>query len=389
MFVRYIGPIAAKTGYAQAAHDYLCALKAADVQVCAIPYLDVDTADLDVRYDHLVEDIWRDPFIASHHVVHTIPRYAHIFAEGKYAPIEAGCKKICITTWETDKLPADAVESLQRAFDLIIVPCRFCRDVFERSGISPAKLAIVPHAYDPGFMQRAKDLRWTTDWSPPRPFVFYTVGVAGARKNLIGTLLAYWTAFAGRKDDVLLRVVTPYVPIEVDSLVARMGLPELAPVEWIQKRLTDAELRVLHQGSHCYISATRGEAWGLGAFEAAQTGNLVVMPDFGGQVDFLRYAHHVIVPCQLTPAVADEEQLAEVRIGGMTVKTKGTNAPIGIDATQNWAEPDIVEMAGILRRAYAGVPRAGAPWPNQPFTYKEVGGELRRLFANLEKTNVT
>lgn len=378
MKVRYIAPFGCRTGYAQAAQDYISALVACGVEVEIVPLNEGSLDTLDGRYHHLLPNVVSDLEDVTHHVVHTVPGYAHLFATGDYAP-EEGVKRVCVTTWETDKLPQQFVDSLTKAFDLIVVPSRFNRNVFVSSGIPSAKVAVVPHTYDPKFWQRPDDARWTAGWVPPRPMVFYGISVWGSRKNLVGTLLAYWHAFSDPTYNVVFKVLCPQPPDgEIENLIQRCALDHFAPVEFITKQLSEDELRQLHHESHCYIAATRGEAWGLGAFEAAATGNLVIMTGYGGQMDFLTRANRAIVPHQMTPVAPETYGSGTLNVAGMRLRGVSRAAPTGFSADQCWAEPDLVAMALAMRRAYDGPPTHQGPPDMTPFTYETVGPQLRK-----------
>ena len=43
----------------------------------------------------------------------------------------------------------------------------------------------------------------------------------------------------------------------------------------------------MHDMGDCFVSLSRTEGWGLGAFEAARLGKPVVMTGYGGQLEYL------------------------------------------------------------------------------------------------------
>lgn len=342
MRVRYYGPFGKPTGYAQAGHDYLAALAKAGVELDIWPMFEANDADLPERYHHLTQYLDRPDDLPTHIVVHTIPKYADVVLDDMGQQPEV--PKTLITTWETTLIGRDTAEMLNGVFDLVVVPSEWNAEVFRQSGVE--RVCVVPHCYDP--------TAWPmSNLRPLRPYTFYTVGVFGERKNLMGLLRAYLTAFTA-KDDVLLKICTPYVTTEdVQYLVQRIGLEDLPPVEFlgVGQRLTEKELWELHASSHCYVTATRGEAWGLGAFEAAIMGNPVISPGFGGHRDFLQhYSGWHEVPYQLTPAIADAVQVVNpITIGGFKIMPMAAGAPLGIAGDQSWAEPDLSYLQSLMR----------------------------------------
>ena len=396
MKLRWVGPFACPTGFGRASHDYLSALVRAGADLDIVPIHDAEPDDLEPRYRHLLDYVLRDGFQPTHQVVHTIPRYAHEFVTSDLDP-GPGVVKLALTTWETDRLPYEIGKLLDENFDLTIVPCAFNREAFADAGC--AFVADVPHCYDPAWWAQP------TAAPPDDRFVFTTVGVWCDRKHLLGLLKAYFSVFTA-EDNVLLRIACPRVDTNaLQSFVSRAGIRHPPAVEFVTKRMTEDELREFHGTGHCYVTASRGEAWGLGAFEAMILGKPVIAPSFGGSPEFLqRYEGYSPVPYHLTPAVADEMQLSDpVEIAGLRFVPVSTVAPTGIAADQYWAEPDLYTLAQAMHRyATHRVGEPAARWPGAPeygpgryryatslalarYTYETVGAELRDLIEKTEK----
>jgi hypothetical protein len=162
---------------------------------------------------------------------------------------------------------------------------------------------------------------------------------------------------------------------EIEALFERAALPSVPPTEFLTKPLDELELRQLHRGHDVFISATRGEAWGLGAFEAALTDNLVIMPEYGGPIDFLSYARWLRVSYELTPVLPELHTARSVNLGGVRLRTVAKAAPTGIDASHLWAEPSLMTMVEHLRHA-PYVISTNRPAPHERlrlFAYDQVG----------------
>jgi hypothetical protein len=381
--VRYYSPFALRTGYAQAAHDYQMALLRAGVELDISPLNDVESPDdLEPRYRELADHVGTmDDAEITHQIVHTIPAAAHFFTEGEYEP-PPHVRKVCFTTWETSKMPYSMVTSLMRAFHKVVVPSEWNRDILVESGMPDEKVAVVPHTYDPEFWRPADDDRWRMGWILPKPLNFYTIGVWGSRKNLVGTLVAYWHAFADPiwHDRVVLKVLCPPpAEGELETLIERCALERMAPVELITTPMSEAELVEFHRSSHCFVSTTRGEAWGLGAFEAAITGNMVVMPMHGGQRDFLPWGRFSGLNYNLTPVVPEVYTARTASIAGIAIRSVAKSAPTGLDATQLWAEPDMFNLIHSLRAIVDGRNHVPAYAGFDRFTYATVGPQFKRV----------
>lgn len=393
MRIRYLCPFGIRTGYAQAAQDYISALVLAGAEVDIVPLNDGNADSLDGRYHHLIPLVNQDLEDVEIHLVHTIPGLAHLFAEGDYHP-GPGVKRVCLTTWETNTLPAEFARNLDRAFDAIVVPCWYNQRAFYRAGIPREKILVIPHTYDPDFWKPADDRRWDIQRPlthlPGENFTksrFYTIGVWGTRKNLAGTILAYWHAFCDGTQDVELKVLCPEPPEgEIEALFERAALPNVPPTEFITKPLGELELRQFHLDNDVFVSATRGEAWGLGAFEAALTGNLIIMPRQGGQADYLDDARLMEVPYTMTPVLPELHTARSVNLGGVRLHTVAKAAPTGIDASHLWAEPDLLEMAMTMRRYHSGWPTSdSSPSQLSRYSYEGVGRTFHSALQRLKE----
>lgn len=267
--------------------------------------------------------------------------------------LERARKHVAMTTWETSVLPEHYAEALNE-YSAVIVPSNFCALAFEAADLSNL---VLPHCFDPAF--------WTLPAPrvPNMPYRFYTIGAAGERKNSMGVLKAYLSAFTAADPVVLVMLVAGGSHDEVRSLVARTGLPasELPKFNFITDTvLSEEDLRDLHAQGDCYVSATRGEGWGLGLFEAAIMGRRIIAPTIGGHRDFLvRNTHAYDVGSCLTPCFGSEVRGEIVERDGRLVQTSRMAMPPGVTCRQQWGEPALAEMANAMRdNSYAREPYA-------------------------------
>jgi glycosyltransferase involved in cell wall biosynthesis len=150
-----------------------------------------------------------------------------------------------------------------------------------------------------------------------------------ARKNPIGLLDAFKSAFAGR-DDAFLLIKTinahaePRAAAELE--VAAAASPAVRVIDAI---LTPIERAALLAGCDCYVSLHRSEGFGMTLAEAMAYGRPVIGTDFGGSRDFL-----------------DETTGYPVRWRPVSVGTDSRHyPPDGI-----WAEPDRAHAAELMRQ---------------------------------------
>lgn len=392
--VLYYSPFASASGYGRAACDYAaCMVKAGiDLKIQALED-DVDTDNLDARYQWLVPYATReDDFQPTHVIVHTIPQYCHEFVTSDLDPARIwgpGVKKIALTTWETNKLPAEAVASLNGSFDLVITPSTWNDTVFRNYGVT--KTEVVYHSFDPDF--------W---YDPPfwnksmTPYVFYSIAEWNERKNVVGLLKAYYATF--RADDNVRLVIAckAFHKESVDDLALATGFDQVPRVEWVgmhPNRLDEKGLVALHRRGHCYVSLARGEGWGLGAFEAALLGNHVIYSDYSGHQTFMRYTHkRSAIRCMQTPVV-DAKLEKDVECAGLKIPKTADVPGFGFAADQFWAEPDLSQAMEAMRAAYemrhgcdAGTfqdMETVRKMFTAKFSYEAVGATLRKLLEEL------
>ncbi len=226
-----------------------------------------------------------------------------------------GRQLVAFTTWETDRLPAESVAILNR-YDRILVPSRFNAEVFAASGVT-TPLRVVPHI--------ARRSAWQTPPPHQGKFVFYLIATWTTRKAVLDVVSAYLAAFTAA-DDVLLRIHTTPEDLIARARAAREGLSSeshhratwftlakalaghtnASEISLSTNRLTRKEIDSLHTHGDCFVSLSRGEGWGLGAFDAGAFGKPVVVTGWGGTREFLPDDYPYFVDYELVPTTSEE-----------------------------------------------------------------------------------
>lgn len=378
LHVRYTGPVGCPTGYGQAAHDTLMALLDARADLEIDPVLPPDPGVLGDRFEELLEypkrytEQW-----PTHYLVHVAPKFAHHMAYDDLAPPRS-VPRLLYTTWETSRLPAELIHTIDENYAHVIVPSQHNATAFEHSGLARDKLHVIPHAVDPAWwdpqLLDALDPRnpANADLNPARPFTFYSILTWCERKNPIGLLKAYFAAFLRIPNVRLVLVSTLGVSredFEALRVATRLPLDSLPKVEFVTgpTRLTDTAVRQLHVEADCYVTTSRGEGFGLPLLEAALTGNVIIAPRWSGYRDFLdSYARTMYIDTQMTPAFPGPGSL-----------DAGAITP-----DQLWGEPDLAACIAAMRKAYASV-GLDRKTPSAKIlaahSYQTVGAAWRRL----------
>lgn len=362
--LRYVSP-ADTTGYAVAAKAYLRALQRAGVPLQWTPLRCPGARYQPVAAEQVAEDDLRPlahrPLDYDTVLLHTVPEYYPEWLEAERA---AGRRVVGYTVWELERLPAHWPALLNR-LDAVIVPCRWNASVFRSGGVT-VPIHVVPHLpqfgggsadADTDAADRAALLRRL---GGPQAlegrFVFYGIGVWTERKGMERLLRSYLGTFTS-SDPVMLVLKTSSRDLtrwsrrwrsgwrrqhpRASCSAAALAAEHSAPASWRvidDDDLPEGEMRALHALGDAFVSLTRTEGWGLGAFDAAWSGNPVVMTGHGGQTDFLPPELACLLDYRMVPA--HEPLWAR-----------------GYSSRDAWAEPDAAH-AGRCMRALAGDPAA-------------------------------
>jgi glycosyltransferase involved in cell wall biosynthesis len=293
--VNYLAPEPG-SGYGEAAEDYMTALRAAGVPVRWTPLAwgsDAWGPDHNVApaagagfgsYRH--GDICNAPIECDTMVVHSPPLWNEPWSQRQDVK-----RRVAYTTWETDRLPAGHVATLNR-YDAVLVPSTHNRDAFRRSGVT-APLHLVPHVARPVPEVQGGQFSALGD----DVFVFYVVNTWSARKALAETILAFVEAFTAADPVVLVVKTTAEDHVALGRIIRGIdtspgrhagltwwtlahllaGRSRVPRIRLVPGELPRHVIDELHTRGDCFVSLTKGEGWGLGAFEAAAYGRPVVI----------------------------------------------------------------------------------------------------------------
>lgn len=176
-----------------------------------------------------------------------------------------GASNIIFTNWCSTKLPESAVYWLNM-FTHVVVPNDWVATVFHASGVC-RPIHILPLGIDTNlFRPRA--------FPPMRPFIFGTAG-SGARKGITDVIAAFQEL---TQDGIRLRIkVRPCDP---------MPLIDDPRIDVVHMNMPDQQLADWFQSIHVFVSASRGEGWGLLQHQAMATGRPLIACRFAGLKEF-------------------------------------------------------------------------------------------------------
>lgn len=232
-----------------------------------------------------------------------------------------GKRTIAFSMWESTRLAPMAVDILNR-MEAVIVPCAWCASCFSASGVD-RPIRIVP-------------LGINTDVFRYRPVpetikdicVFGCAGRmahGGVRKGINEVIELFERAFPCEMD------VRLKVKCWPDCQVDKIRDPR---VQVTQAYLTEEAMGDWFNEIHCFVSAARGEAWGLMQNQGMAIGRPVITINFGGLQEFFQPELGYAVDYKLAPA-------------------KGAYTGMG-----HWAEPSEQGMIDAMREVYSNRAKA-------------------------------
>ncbi|MDR3402005.1 MAG: hypothetical protein P4L99_05855 [Chthoniobacter sp.] len=196
-------------------------------------------------------------------------------------------RTVWFTMWETTALAKHHVDQLNRA-ECVIVPTAWNASCFSACGVTKP-IRIVPLGIDTNVFRYA-------EMQMEGNCVFGTgarLDSGKSRKRLDQVIDAFVKAFP---DESQVELQIKCFP---DCDISKPADPRIT---LIQEYRTDRDLAVWFQGLTCFVSAARGEGWGLMQHQALATGRPVIASRFGGVAEFLNSANGYPVDYVLTPA---------------------------------------------------------------------------------------
>lgn len=286
--------------------------------------------------------------------------------------LEPGKKNVGYTTWEADALPPHWKSSLDLA-DLICVPSEMNEVVFRAAHLK-APVHVLPHirrhAWNDFTAGELQALR-TSLGIPADHFIFYSINTWEPRKNNPQLLKSFLEAFdADSRVTLILKTdeegygPAPFYPRQATTDLASIAMSDVnadkegaqAQVCLLPHKLSGRGIDMLHAIGDCYVSASRGEGWAMGAFDAATRGTPVVMTGWGGQTDYLGNDWPGAIPFNMR-----------------AVPVWPPSAP-SFWPPQRWAEPVPDAMVAALKRAVTDAPR-------QKAVAQTIASDIANLFA--------
>lgn len=331
MKLRYTGPALDYSGYGEANRHDIAALVSAGIDVSVeLTRHTLEVADFG-KLGQLVQEKTYKPLDYNIKIIHTTPNiYGQFIEPGKY--------HIGRVFWETDRLPADFARGAE-ACDEIWTGSKYNADAIRKAGVTKP-IFIIPEAIDTevGEVKPFQAINNNED-----TFNFYSIFEFTERKNPEALLEAYWREFEGQ-DDVSLTLKTyldnfmPNKKQEIDERIKqikkRLNLSHYAPLYLYRNLMDRHQIYRFHKTYDCFVSAHRGEGWGIPQMEAMLMGRPIISTDKGGIHEHL-----------------DGDEAYLIRSKQVPLSGNNRNSQ-WYTPDQNWAEIDIKDLRQAMRHAF-------------------------------------
>jgi len=207
----------------------------------------------------------------------------------------------------------------------------FCRSVLQQVGVTDAH----SHVWYPGYSPEIADAEPSR--RPDARFRFFTVTNSHDldRYNTAAVLGAYRRAFSA--DDEVVLIVKDYGASSGNPAIRdALGRSSSGPkIEYISEFTDKRALIGLYQSSDAFVSAHRGEGFGMKILDAMACGVPVIAPLFGGVTAYCR-----------------EDNCFPVAFSLLSMGACLDTASLHITNQPMWAEVDVESLRNQMRRVY-------------------------------------
>lgn len=296
MNVAYQGPLKDYSGYGEANRHAVAALYAAGVQVAAqlVRYTS-EPSDFG-SIGRLMDELLLNEVPYRIKIMHTTPdEFKRLMEPGKY--------HIAHFFWETDKIPKSYADGLNLVDEIW-------------TGSQDNAAAIKAGGVDKPVYIYPQAIETDRDWPEPYQIadfngtLFYSIFEWTDRKNPDALLKAFWKEFEGR-EDVGLLIKTYFrnftlqnkkmIRSKIEMLKAQVGIEKFPPVFLYLDLMDREQMMRIHRTGDIYVSAHRGEGWGVPQVEAALAGRPVISTGYGGCHEYFTKEAMYRLPYQMVP----------------------------------------------------------------------------------------
>jgi glycosyltransferase involved in cell wall biosynthesis len=362
--VKYSGPWGEASGYAQANRNIIKALHDADVDVVTeLQSYAKHPTDYGEQFE-LAKSLQNKHNNSPIKILHITP---NVYAKHK----EVGKYHVGHLFWETTGMAKDWTWYLHEVRE-IWTGCEYNKKCFIDSGFE-GKIFKFPQPINTDSTESPIAI------DNARGYIFYSIFQWIERKNPKALLEAYWREFEHEKNVTL--VIKTYglsfqeheekkIFKEIEQLKTKLNLAYYPRTLIIKYLLSDKEIHQLHESGDCFVSAHRGEGWGVPQVEALVHKKPVISTNLGGC--------HEWVPDDCMYKV----NYKMTNVQGMDWAEQYTKE-------QKWAEVDINDLRAKMRYVFDHPNEAqefglkGHEYVRDNLNFKKVGQLMRQRLEEI------
>jgi glycosyltransferase involved in cell wall biosynthesis len=207
-------------------------------------------------------------------------------------PNDKRTKIVYIQPWEFPKAPFEWQYKFETFADALVVPSNFTASVFNRGGIDPEKLFVVPNGYNTNIFNHNKEdnskaLALGID---PNKFNFVFVGNSQWRKGLDLVLNAWYSIFAKSDTARLIIKDNPRVYGKsniLNEIIKMQYKTGCAEIIYIDDELSESDMAAIYKASKVLVHPYRAEGFAMHVQEAVACGCIPVVSANGPTDDFI------------------------------------------------------------------------------------------------------
>lgn len=273
------------TGYAQAARDYVMALKDEyDLRVHALDHHPDESLLTRPSFEAITQMRYKPFDENAIQVFHCIPDM-----QRRRQCVKNLCKKrVGFATFETYD-PPEHWANIYNKNDAVIAPSKFCKEVFEKSGVE-SPIFYMPHVvntemYHPDVEKSMPD---------ENRFTFLYIAAFRERKNYY-ELIKAWRNFYSEREDVRLLIKTDHGDLLRHLIVKACHGRVPENIFILDHSIHEKEMPMLIKSADCLIHPSMGEGFGLPPLFAMAMKVPVAVAGHSGLLDYANEDNATII----------------------------------------------------------------------------------------------
>lgn len=334
--IKFCGPLRDSSGYAQFGRNFVAGLTGiSEIDLCLEP-ISFEAARPNLgKIDDIIKTLTAKKSSYDIKIINACPDVTMLKL------IESNKKNVCFTMFETTRIPDEWVTNLNR-LAACLVPCTWNKEVFQSSGVK-VPIYVVPPGIDAEFYQQIENLEPTELANLPKDCVsFYSIFQWTERKNPIGLIVSYLSAFDGVEDVCL--VLKTYgadtsaaqqqrIKDMIVSIKGQLRMKKAPKILFIGNLLSTEQITGLHKRCDCFVLPHRAEGFGMPHLEAMACGKPVIATGFSGNMDFMNPNNSYLLDYQMTVVC---------------------NMPWikWYEADMEWADPNLSQLKEYMKKVY-------------------------------------